>query len=107
HLGWQEVMKKYDREHTLFYCDPPYWQTEGYGVPFGLEQYEAMATVLREIKGKAIVSLNDHPDIRRVFADFHIETTDIKYTVGGGKGSDAKEVLIFSWDIQAEPAGLF
>ncbi|PXZ82978.1 DNA adenine methylase, partial [Pseudomonas aeruginosa] len=22
-------------------------------------------------------------------------------------GSDAKEVLIFSWDIQAEPAGLF
>ena len=29
HLGWQEVMKKYDREHTLFYCDPPYWQTRG------------------------------------------------------------------------------
>ncbi|OVZ24974.1 DNA adenine methylase, partial [Pseudomonas aeruginosa] len=28
-------------------------------------------------------------------------------TVGGGKGSDAREVLIFSWDIQAEPAGLF
>ena len=107
HLGWQEVIKKYDREHTLFYCDPPYWQTEVYGVPFGLEQYEAIATVLREIKGKAIVSLNDHPDIRRVFAGFHIETTDIKYTVGGGKGSDAKEVLIFSWDIQAEPAGLF
>lgn len=26
---------------------------------------------------------------------------------GGGAGSDAKEVLIFSWDIQAEPAGLF
>ena len=107
HLSWQAVMKKYDREHTLFYMDPPYWETEGYGVPFEFEQYLEMARLLKEIKGKAIISLNDHPAIRECFADFHIETTDIKYTVGGGKGSEAKEVLIFSWDIEAEPAGLF
>lgn len=76
-------------------------------MPFGFEQYEQMAEVLGQIKGKAIVSLNDHPDIRRVFGRYHIESTDITYTVGGGKGSEAREVLIFSWDIQAEPAGLF
>lgn len=107
HLSWQEVMKKYDRDHTLFYCDPPYWETEGYGVAFEFEQYLEMAAMLKKIKGKAIISLNDHPAIRDCFADFHIESTDIKYTVGGGKGNDAREVLIFSWDIQAEPAGLF
>lgn len=107
HLSWQDCIRRYDRPHTLFYCDPPYWQTEGYGVPFGFEQYEEMAQVLGMIKGKAIVSLNDHPDIRRVFSAYHIETTDITYTVGGGKGAEAREVLIFSWDIQAEPAGLF
>ena len=66
-----------------------------------------MATIMGSIKGKAIVSLNDHPDIRRVFSQFHMETTAINYTVGGGKGVEAQEVLIFSWDIQAEPAGLF
>lgn len=107
HLSWQECMRKYDREHTLFYCDPPYWQTEGYGVEFGIEQYQELARVMSVMKGKAIVSLNDHPDIREVFADYHIESTDIRYTVGGGKGSEAREVLIFSWDISAEPAGLF
>ena len=107
HLTWQDCLKRYDREHTLFYMDPPYWETEGYGVPFGFEQYLEMAEMLKRLKGKAIISLNDHPDIRRCFADFHIEATDIRYTVGGGKGSDAREVLIFSWDIQAEPAGLF
>lgn len=107
HLTWQDCFRRYDRPHTLFYCDPPYWQTEGYGVPFGFEQYEQMAEVLGQIKGKAIVSLNDHPDIRRVFGRYHIESTDITYTVGGGKGSEAREVLIFSWDIQAEPAGQF
>lgn len=107
HLSWQDCIERYDRPHTLFYMDPPYWQTEGYGVPFDIEQYEEMASMLAKLKGKAIISLNDHPDIRRIFADYHIETTDIRYTVGGGKGSDAKEVLIFSWDVDAEPAGLF
>lgn len=107
HLTWQECIRRYDRPHTLFYMDPPYWETEGYGVDFGLEQYEEMATLMRSIKGRAIVSLNDHPDVRRVFDGFHIETTDIRYTLGGGKGSAAQEVLIFSWDVAAEPAGLF
>lgn len=107
HLAWQDVIKKYDQEHTLFYCDPPYWKTEGYGVPVGFEQYEQMVSMLKQLKGKAIVSLNDHPQIREAFAGFHMESTDINYTVGSGTGSDAREVLIFSWDLQAEPAGLF
>lgn len=107
HETWQACMRRYDREHTLFYLDPPYWQTEGYGVPFGFEQYEEMAAIIKTIKGKAIISLNNHPDIRRAFAGHHIERTDIKYTVGGGAGSQASEVLIFSWDIEAEPVGLF
>ncbi len=107
HLSWQDCLKRYDREHTLFYMDPPYWQTEGYGVPFEWDQYEQMARRIGEIKGKAIISLNDHPDVRQVFAGFHMESTDISYTVGGGSGTAAREVLIFSWDVAAEPAGLF
>ncbi|WP_339615257.1 DNA adenine methylase [uncultured Gilvimarinus sp.] len=107
HLSWADCIKRYDRPHTLFYMDPPYWETAGYGVEFGFEQYEQMAKVLAGLQGKAIISLNDHPDIRRCFSDFHTETTDIKYTVGGGASSQAKEVLIFSWDVKAEPAGLF
>ena len=106
-LPWQDVIRRYDRPHTFFYLDPPYWETEGYGVGFDWEQYEEMASLIGEIKGKAISSLNDHPDIRQVFSRYHIEQTDIRYTVGGGKGVQRGEVLIFSWDIQEEPAGLF
>lgn len=107
HLSWQDCLRRYDREHTLFYMDPPYWETEGYGVQFGAEQYQEMAELLRQLKGKAIVSLNDHPFVRETFQGLHIEATDIRYTVGGGGGSAAGEVLIFSWDVAAEPAGLF
>jgi hypothetical protein len=38
--------------HTLFYLDPPYWQTESYGAPFGIEEYEQMADIIGSIKGK-------------------------------------------------------
>lgn len=107
HLPWQEVITRYDREHTLFYLDPPYWETEGYGVKFEWHEYEQMAELLGTLKGKAIISLNDHPDIRKVFSRYHIESTNIRYTVGGGAGVERGEVLIFSWDVQAEPAGLF
>lgn len=107
-LDWYKLMLKYDRPHTFFYLDPPYWETEGYGVDFGIEQYERMAALLKNISGKAIISLNDHPDIRRIFADFEIDTVPIKYTVGGGaKSVDRNEVIIYSWDRSREPVGLF
>ena len=65
-----------------------------------------MAELLGALKGKAIISLNDHPDIRKVFSRYHIESTNIRYTVGGA-GVERGELLIFSWDVQADPSGLF
>ncbi|WP_261523301.1 DNA adenine methylase, partial [Burkholderia multivorans] len=107
-MHWSECMERYDRPHTLFYLDPPYYETRGYGVEFAFEEYEKIADRLRAIKGRAIVSLNDHPDIRRVFEGFHIETVPLQYTVAGGhKGVERNELIIFSWDDAAQPVGLF
>ena len=107
-LDWAACLDKYDRAHTLFYMDPPYWQTEGYGVPFEWRQYELMAQRLATIKGKAVVSLNDHPDIRRAFAGFQMEEFEIDYTLAGGaKAATLRELVIYSWDRNADPAGLF
>ena len=104
-LPWTDCIRRYDRPH-VFFMDPPYWETEGYGVTFGWEQYEQLASMLRKLKGKAMVTLNDHPAIRSLFAGFHIESTDITYTVGGGGGAPRRELIIFSWDVRADPAGL-
>lgn len=107
-LDWHVCLQRYDREHTFFYMDPPYWETAGYGVPFEWPQYELMAQTMRNLKGKAMVSINDHPDIRACFEGFHMESLDITYTVGGGaKAAPRKELVIWSWDQAAEPAGLF
>jgi DNA adenine methylase len=98
HLDWQKCIKKYDREYTLFYCDPPYWETEGYGVDFELDQYQVMADLAKRIKGKIIISVNDHPAMREAFAGLTIDTVDITYTVGGAKGAKKRqELIISSW----------
>lgn len=96
HLSWERVVEKYDRPHSLFYLDPPYWQTEGYGVDFPFDHYERMADIAKSSDGAIIISINDHPDIRRVFDGLYLESIGLKYTVGGGKGIDAKELLIWN-----------
>ena len=57
-----------------------------------------------EFKGKAIISLNDHPDIRRCFEGFGMESLSVDYTVTVGNGAnraERKELIIYSWDREA------
>ena len=107
-LSWLECMKRYDRGHTFFYLDPPYWQTEGYGVPFEFCQYEQMASIMRSCNGKVMVSINDHPDIRRAFNGLHMLELGIKYSVGNNQAAPqvSQELVITNWDSR-ELGGLF
>jgi hypothetical protein len=70
---------------------PPYWQTAGYGVDFPFENYERMADFMRRCKGKMMVSINDHSDIRRVFESFHFETLDIRYATTNQRQGRAQQ----------------
>ncbi|HGM7922701.1 TPA: DNA adenine methylase [Pseudomonas aeruginosa] len=104
-LPWLECVERYDRPHTFHYMDPPYWQTEGYGVDFPFEEYERMADFMRRCKGKVMVSINDHPDIRRVFEGFHMERLDIRYSNTNQRQGSTEvtgELVIMNW----EPAAL-
>ncbi|EHI1012998.1 DNA adenine methylase [Klebsiella pneumoniae] len=93
HLNWHQCIERYDRPHTLFYCDPPYWGTEGYGVEFGLENYDHMADLARRIKGKMIISVNDIPEMRQAFKGLNIQTACINYSLAG-KSSPRQELVI-------------
>ncbi len=94
-LPWATCVERYDRPHTLFYMDPPYWGTEGYGVDFDLEQYARMAQLMRSMKGKAVVSVNDIPQMRQAFKGLAMKRLSIRYTVGGaGRGLEPKGELL-------------
>lgn len=57
-LPYQECIKRYDSEDTLFYCDPPYLDAENYygKDSFGQDDHYKLAELLHSIKGKAMVS---------------------------------------------------
>ncbi|KIY17248.1 DNA adenine methylase [Pseudomonas amygdali] len=104
-LPWLDCAERYDRAHTFHYMDPPYWQTAGYGMDFSFENYERMAAFMGRCKGKVMVSINDHPDIREVFKNFHFERVSLRYSTNNqrvGKAEVTDELVITNW----EPAAL-
>lgn len=94
HLDWSEFIPRYDRAGTIFYLDPPYWGSEddyGSGL-FGREDFERLAELLRGIRGRFLLSLNDVPAVRAAFAWAEILPVTTTYSIGGA--SEAPELLI-------------
>jgi DNA adenine methylase len=97
-LSWHDCLAKWDRDYTLHFLDPPYYQTEGYGVPFELEQYEQIAEAMRVMKGSALLTINDHPMMRKIFKGYKVDSVSIDYTIGGGgKGKGRQELIYRNW----------
>lgn len=95
-LPWAQCVERYDRPHTLFYLDPPYWGTTGYGVEFDLAEYDRLAQLLASMKGKAVVSVNDIPEMRQAFKGLAMKRLEITYSVGtaGSGRKPTGELLI-------------
>lgn len=97
-LPWRECVARYDRPGALLFLDPPYWKTFGYGTPFPRGEYDDLATAMRGLQGRAILTINDHPDMRAAFAGFRFERVGIEYTVGGGdQAKAAGELIMRTW----------
>ena len=60
-----KLIKQYDRKESFFYCDPPYYETEGYyeGGGFGRNDHARLAEALVSMQGKFLLSYNDCPEI--------------------------------------------
>ncbi len=97
-LPYAEAIARYDRPTTLFYLDPPYWGSEtdyGEGM-FGRADFTRLAELLRGIKGRFVLSINDRPEVRRIFAGFKLEAVTTTYTIAGGKEGkrNAAELIV-------------
>ena len=94
---YKAIITRFDRPDTFFYCDPPYYGYEDYygkGL-FSRDDFQELHGILSKIKGKFIMSINDHKEIRSIYRDFDIETVKTSYTAGGGdKRKEVKELLI-------------
>lgn len=96
--SYEKVIHDYDTDKTLFYLDPPYedsgkWAYDNFNI-----DYVKMASILKKIKGKFILSINGSPNINKVFKDFKIIQIDKKSYASISVGSLPRiELLIMNF----------
>jgi len=108
HLSYDECVRRYDTPQTFFYLDPPYWGHEkdyGAGI-FTPEDFSSLKEILGGIQGKFLLSINDTPEIRNLFAGYQMQAVSTTYTAGARTGQRcklAKELLISNYSLSEEP----
>lgn len=44
-----------------------------------------------------VISINDHPQIREMFANLRLKEVPLRHMVGGQGGKQANELIYFNW----------
>ncbi|MEY2883064.1 MAG: hypothetical protein RL490_788 [Pseudomonadota bacterium] len=106
-LPYATFIARYDKPGTLFYLDPPYWGNEGdYGPGvFSPDDFARLAAQLGTIAGKFILSINDNPAVRALFAGFRLTPVSTSYTISAKNNGakDAAELIISNFDLPQAP----
>ena len=93
-LPYEDLVRRYDSYATLWYLDPPYWGSEtDYCPGFGRPDFEALAQLLRQVQGRWLMSINDVPEIRILFAWADLEEVAVTYRIAG-RPTPAKELIL-------------
>jgi DNA adenine methylase len=104
-LSYEHIIKKYDRKHTCFYIDPPYFNCESdYGKEiFSRPDFPKMAELLSSMQGNFILSLNDRLEVRKIFSGFHFKAVEVRYSIASKSSKRKKfpELLISSLDFNS------
>lgn len=89
-LDFAKIIELYDRQHSFFYIDPPYFlPARIYKHTFKPEDFERLGDCLRNLKGKFLMTINDSLEMRFLFKDYNIEGFEIsKYSFSGKRGSE-------------------
>lgn len=94
-LPYDELLARYDRPGALFYADPPYWASEGYyGPVWSRDEFTRLAAALRRLRGYWLLSINDVPEIRQLFAWARIDAVQTTWSTGGAQKGRVGELII-------------
>jgi len=113
-LDFRELIKKYDRDYTVFYCDPPFLLSsrEGrsryYKYLFKEQDMRDLLDMLEKIKGRFVLKLpEDHMKIdfmkewieRNKYNVKTVEHVLLMKSVVGGERERQKTLLIYNYSI--------
>lgn len=74
---FERILRTYDRKDSLFYLDPPYYETEKYYPDrFMPDDHLRLKESLSKVKGRFILSYNDCEYIRDLYNGYNIIQTE-------------------------------
>ncbi len=88
---FRDLIIRYDRPHSFFFLDPPYWKISGYKHDFREPDFVELSAILHNISGKFLMTINDTKEVRAIFKDFFIQETTLKYSMSTTAQSRAKQ----------------
>lgn len=88
---YRDVLKKYDGRDTFFYLDPPFHELACPYVSCDVNPKQ-IADAVRKLKGKWLLSYNDHPDVRAAFKGYRIEEVQTRYELQRSSTGTSKPV---------------
>lgn len=90
-LDYRDLIPRYDRPHSFFFLDPPYWNIPAYNYDFQQQDFHNLFEVLNSLKGKFLMTINDTPEIRDIFGGFSVEEVQLKYSAARSESSRSKQ----------------
>jgi DNA adenine methylase len=107
HLDFRRCIKNRDAPQTFMFLDPPYLDAEEYrlGV-FTLQDHMDLADLLRHARSKWLLTIGDHPKIRKLYDEFPMERVKKRLSVPkiiGDKRPTFKQLIIRNYEPPKTP----
>lgn len=109
-MDYREFIRRYDRPCSLFFIDPPYdgaFDCYGKGL-FGRDDFEILAGLLKNIRGKFLMTVNAAPAVLEAFKDFNcienMEYHTLAYSINKQQGINKAVpcLLISNYELKAK-----
>lgn len=101
-------LARWDSPETLFYLDPPYMMTttaKGKGCyrhTMEVDAHHELACTLAGLQGRWLLSYDDDPQVRELYADYYQLSPETRYTTNNRPGTAPRrvtELLIANYEL--------
>lgn len=97
HLDWQRCLALYDRPTTFFFLDPPYTECDaGMYASWTDTDVRGLREQLGRLRGKWLLTLNDTPSIRAIFAGCELRSVERARGINNRQGGRRYRELVIT-----------
>jgi DNA adenine methylase len=95
-LDFRRCIKNWDGPATFFFLDPPYYGATKYrtlGPQFTNRDHEDLAELLQHVEAKWLLTLNDHPQVRKLYRGYRMAKIDTQMATWKGPAGSKRPRL--------------